>query len=686
MGSFNFYINVDQCLNMSNFDMFFYQLQRERRFHLSNVHFYDDKSNLSLTNAFHEIRSYMDKNPFLIRDYRLIFGMRKIRTQKDSWKESTLYRLLKIYYGLLDARLFIRSKDQADKNVTVILLHDTNLTLDTPSLEEYEILMDMEAFMSYIGIELNETTTDNDFYDKMKEFLDSKDEKANDKITRRFISDFFEKNKEYLTERTTGLEEFYEESAFDFPDEFGKIETYKKRESKRTTIHNTLYPLISFTQSCVGYYCVFQKEIDKNALDQNMLALLSLVDYITSDLKPTEKSKIHTNETLKEESKKNWKASNDDTGTQTRYGTMLFHYKNRLQDALDSMQKRLTEFTEGKAAPEFEEPEKLSADEGLNPKNIEYYEGEFKDMLKAFLKGSLRKDSALIEWQKAYRGLKEKLNKMEEELELYARNLSQKYKFQLEKRKIDALKKEEEGLYSQDDIIRKKEIFKKRQQEILNKLKSPKMNPSLTFQDQLNLENTLEKCNTEVTFFVRCQKMVKLVNFLILVALGGGLITLHHLIMQTYVFGNAEKLSVFLIFTVSAFVLYLFAWAAPYDFFQRKIRESMKELQRDMDVFISGYFQKAENFKDYINALNELDAIGSYVVKLEQLKDESDINSKKYLWHKVQIQEHLRKSSYFDDLIQSVNPYGIQDDCKHETKLDVQQDVIHNKLYWPQCK
>ena len=687
MGSFNFYINVDQCLNMSNFDMFFYQLQRERRFHLSNVHFFDDESKLSLTNAFHEIRSYMDKNPFLIRDYRLIFGMRKMRTRHDDWKESTLYRLLKIYYGLIDARLFIRSKDQADKNVTVILLHDTDLTLDTPSLEEYEILMDMEAFMSYIGIEFDHSTTDNDIYDKMKEFLDSKEEeKAKDIITRRFISDFFEKNTEYLTERTTGLEEFYEEAAFDLPDEFDEDESCKKKESRKTAIHNTLYPLISFTESLVGYYCVFQKEIDKNALDQNMLALLSLVDYITSDLKPLEESKIKTNETLKEESRKNWQASNNDDGTQNRYGTMLFNYKNRLQEALDSMQKRLTEFTEGKTAPEFEEPEKLSADEGLNPKNKEYYEGDFKDMLKVFLKGSLRKESALIEWQKAYRGLKEKLNKMEEELELYARDLSQKYKFQLEKRKIDALKKEADVLYSQDDIIRKKEVFTKRQQEILGKLKSPKMNPSLTFQDQLNLENTLEKCNAEVTFFVRCQKMVKPVNFFIFVAVGGGLVTLHHLIMQTYVLGNAEKLSAFLLFTTAAFILYMFAWSAPYDFFQGKIRESMKELQRDMDIFISGYFQKAENFKDYINALNELDAIGAYIDKLEQLKNESDVNSRKYLWHKVQIQEHLRKSSYFDDLIQSVNPYNMPEDCKHETKLDVQQDVIHNKLYWPQCK
>lgn len=684
MGSFNFYINVDQCLNMSNFDMFFYQLQREQRFHLSNVQFFEDDSNQSLAHAFHDIRSYMDKHPFLIRDYRIIFGMRKMRARNEAWKETILYRLLKIYYGLVDARLFIRSKDHADKNVTVIMLQDTDLTHDMPQLSEYETLTDLDALLEYIGVEWKDDTTERDVYEKMQEFLESKEEeKCNDIITKRFFTEFLNKNGELLEKGSTGLEAYYEEAAFEDMEE-DELAITKKPVSRKTIIHNMLYPLLSFIESCVGHYCVFQKEIDKNALDQNMLALLSLVDYITSDLQPDETtSKIRTNQTLKEESRKNWKRSTNDDSIQERYGTNLFYYKNRLQEALDSMQKRLTEYTEGIPAPHFEKPEKLVAEEGLNPKNREYYEGDFKDMLKAFLKGSLRRDSALAEWQKAYKGLKEKLNAMEEELELYARDLSQKYKFQLEKRKIDSMKKETDILYSQDDIIRKIEIFQKKKQEILIKLKSPKMNPSLTFQDQLNLENTLEMCNAEVTFFVRCQKMVKLLNFFLLVAIGGGLVTLHHFLMQAYVVGNAEKMSAFLLFTVAAFVLYLFTWTAPYDFFQGKIRQSMKQLQEDMDVFINGYFQKAENFKEYINALNELDAINAYIAKLEMSKNESDVNSRKYLWHKVQIQEHLRKSSYFDDLIQSVNPYNMPEEGKRDNELDVQQDVIHNKLYWP---
>lgn len=682
MGSFNFYINVDQCLNMSNFDMFFYQLQRERRFHLSNVQFFEDEGNQSLAHAFHEIRSYMDKHPFLIRDYRLIFGMRKARAEEETWTETTLYRLLKIYYELMDARLFIRSKGTADKNVTVIMLHDANLTYEEALPQEYEILSDVEILLKHVGVEWTGEITEEEIYRTLREFADHMDKKK-DRVTERFITDFFSRHEETLN--THVQESFLDDYDRDEFDDMEDGENFARPLRIKTRIHNMLYPLLSFVEGCIGHYCVFQKEIDKNTLDQNMLALLSLVDYITSDLKQVEEnSKIRTNQTLKEESRKNWENSTNDTSIQNRYGTMLFQYKNHLQEALDSMQKRLTEFTEGIPAPRFDEPEKLTATEGLDPKNKDDYEGSFKDMLKVFLKGSLHKDAALKEWQKAYRGLKEKLNAMEEELELYARDLSQKYKYQLEKRKIDAMRVETDMVYSQDDIIRKIEASKKRKQGILNKLKSPKMNPSLTFQDQLNLENTLEMCNAEVTFFVKCQKMIRLSNFFLLLLIGGGLVTLHHFLMQPYVLGNAQKMGAFLLFTVASFFLYLFAWTAPYDFFQKKIRRSMQQLQRDMDVYIQGYFQKADNFKEYINALNELDAVNAYIARLEKNKQESDVNSRKYLWHKVQIQEHLRKSSYFDDLIQSVNLYTMPDDNRRENSLDVQQDVINNPLYWPQ--
>ena len=45
---FNFLVNVDQCLNMSNFDMFFYKLQSSSLFHLNNVQFNSEDPATSL--------------------------------------------------------------------------------------------------------------------------------------------------------------------------------------------------------------------------------------------------------------------------------------------------------------------------------------------------------------------------------------------------------------------------------------------------------------------------------------------------------------------------------------------------------------------------------------------------------------------------------------------------------------
>ena len=61
---FNFLVNVDQCLNMSNFDMFFYKLQSSSLFHLNNVQFNSEDPATSLLGAARDIRMHLNKFPF----------------------------------------------------------------------------------------------------------------------------------------------------------------------------------------------------------------------------------------------------------------------------------------------------------------------------------------------------------------------------------------------------------------------------------------------------------------------------------------------------------------------------------------------------------------------------------------------------------------------------------------------
>lgn len=689
MGSFNFYINVDQCLNMSNFDMFFYKLQSEQKFHLSNVQFFDDKGKQSLKSAFYEIRSYMDKMPFLVQDYRLIFGMRETFRREISWKKTILYRLLKIYYGLKDANIYIKSRDAADKNVSVIMLYDTDFTVgsDDPDELKYNPVRDLALLMEYIGVEIKNELTDEGIIEGFQTFLGSKEsELCRDAVTRRFAEEYIKwADRREISKRGRGTA-----GTDDMEELLAAIEEEERRaggqSGTKSNVHNILFTLIMFTSECVGHYCVFTKEISRYSLDQNLLALLSIVDYITSDLHlEKEDGSLCTNKTLREQSRKNWARANNDTGIQQRYGMMITEYKSRLQTALREMTRRGGKSGGDMPAPSYSPPERLQGSRGLKPKDQEIYRKEFDEILQQFLKDSINRKLAESSWKKTYQGMKDKLERMDEELQLYARDLSARYKSQLEDRKTKKVYREDKGAdYSQEDVDDKIEVYKQRRTKLLDKLKKPQMNPSLTFQDQLNFEHTLEQCNLEVSFFVKCHKMVKLLNFLLLILIGGGIFCLHYIIMQGYLFSDVEKLSAFLLYIGAAFILFLTSWGAPYCYFKKKIKRALDELKKKMEVFIRGYFEKAENFQDYINTINELDAVTAYIDRLQAIKESSSVTSRRHLWHTVQIQEHLRKSGYFDSLMYSLDYSGDYRGRHESVTLDEKRDVIHNRLYWPQ--
>ena len=110
----------------------------------------------------------------------------------------------------------------------------------------------------------------------------------------------------------------------------------------------------------------------------------------------------------------------------------------------------------------------------------------------------------------------------------------------------------------------------------------------------------------------------------------------------------------------------------------------MDEVKKKIEVFIRGYFEKAENFQDYINTINELDAVTAYIDRLQAIKESASVTSRRQLWHTVQIREHLRKSGYFDSLMYSLDYSGDYRSRHESVELDEKQDVIHNRLYWPQ--
>lgn len=100
---FRFLINVDQCLNMSMYDIFFYKLKNEKKFRLEQL---QDGSEEAFLKAFQNIHGCLKKSPGQFQEFQIIVTMRRpLQTQQSSWEASLLCLLLQLRQGLLDAQI-----------------------------------------------------------------------------------------------------------------------------------------------------------------------------------------------------------------------------------------------------------------------------------------------------------------------------------------------------------------------------------------------------------------------------------------------------------------------------------------------------------------------------------------------------------------------------------------------------
>ncbi len=737
MENFNFYINVDQCLNMSNFDMFFYRLQRNRQFHLSNVQFYDDEGEYSLKNALQNIRSFMDEHPYDVENFKIILGVRQIYYDHRVWKESALYKLLKIYYNLWDNKLFIQSKDTSRRNVSMIMLMEADISHQHTAIKEFSYSDDVLLLLKTLGLDElcklvpeNKMGTEQDMEtwmfqqleyllgfhennvelssDADEESLDSSDavfakresilRKAagmleQDPIAKRFFQQYLKNHVwEVIEEDLFDYEErlAYASPRKDFYDEFGIEEEeqvlvndqkeHQQKASQRALWDFLVSSMVDFAQSLTGHYNVFQKELDRNSRASRQLALLSVVEYITADIQNNNYTGVLDKyENLDEENRRNWEQANNIVKLRQRYGFMLRSYKEELMDELQRLNTQIEAIESHTSLPEYDPPERII---GNSEEEESAYEGTIQDLLDDFKRKGQRGKRALELWKKTNSTVKNKIDCMENELEEYAKTLTEDYKRQLDQRRLK--RKKAIDLCSQMVVEEQIRVIEKEKQAILKELNAPNMSMSIKFQDQLNALQSLEKTDKEVEHYLECQERIQVGSFLFLVGMVISTMFFHSFILQNLLMESGEMILNAIGFIGLVFLLLLFTWQAPIEYYYEKNRGSIERLQEELAVFLTGYEQKREQFERYINLINQLDAVNSYLELLERMKYAASLKSRKLLWHKVKICDHLDKLTYFDQMIDEVAYDSSYRKVRKSYALNENEDVIHNSLYWPQ--
>ena len=140
---FRFFMNVDQCLNPSVFDMFFYQLEKQGDFHSDEVQLLGDGVEASLHSAVLDVRMYLDKFPFRVNDFQIVFAMRlPYRAKLGSWRDTLLYRLVWIWHELKQSHIYIGARERLETMgshaLSIITLYDADFNTEIPALVSYQ--------------------------------------------------------------------------------------------------------------------------------------------------------------------------------------------------------------------------------------------------------------------------------------------------------------------------------------------------------------------------------------------------------------------------------------------------------------------------------------------------------------------------------------------------------------------
>lgn len=672
---FRFMINVDQCLNMSSFDIFFYKLESRHKFHLNQVQLFGDSFGTSLRHAVLDIRTYLDKYPYHVGDCQLIVTMRdQFKKQKSCWKETMLYRLLQINYELQQAHIYISSKERSEKVLNLIMLYDADFSAGLPALDDYmgsrRLGEECTLLLRELGIGEQVDPERPVLEQALQEYLKRETcDAAVAWIFTRFLM------------LSQGTETFLElEDDIPILDD---QEAVQQNSGMRTA-------LIAFLKDQFVDYQIFETLIDRNSRRDNILGLLRVVDFInmSAEKGPAEGHGIVT---LSERCRENWKKVCSDPDLESRYASMLYLYRLGLRNAAEDLERFDFDFPSAKKMPQEAIPadREIHSSDGVFSGNQSREEGyDLKDVLQNFMNTKFPARTLLQKWDEVYRQIKHSLDQMEVELKRYAGDLSRQYTGILEKRKKEALCWQTSSYTAPEDMERRISHLELEREERLKQLKSPHMNPSLKFQDQLNMENALEIGNMNIRFYIHCIRAVTVGNMLALFVLVALLTVGHYSFLQPYVYLDGFSLMSYLGYIGGLLILMLFSWRMPHRFFYGRIRSCVGELQDYMDKYIKGYFEKADYFCTYINLLNQLDYITRYHRLQIHTQEKARSLAQGYLWHKTQIKVHLSKLQFFQGLmelcdVENVNLDKAQRDIPAVNGERV-DDVVDSPLYWPQ--
>ena len=650
---FRFFINVDQCLNIDSFAPFFYPLQSANELYLGSASLEPSGQDPSLAEAAEGIRSHWSRYPFRMRKYHMIFAMRSAWRKEPAWKDTVLYRLLRLRYELIRNGIFLRSREMGDKALSLVILYDSDFDVRSAVLSDYwreRCVADFRLFARLSGL-----TEDGASWPDEERW-----------------------NPEDFAERDLirAYRAAFPAAAADREDGSGDGEA------------RALTRFTDFLRSELSGFQIFEKLVDRNERRQSLLTQLQVVRYATfreegsgfrssGEPQSMESYCAEVWDYLFRESQKDLRA---------RFGRILSRYELRLARLERRLEPELPSRGAGGGEPERMEIVPLfPASEETGGEDAE--RTDLQELLRDFESRRFHAEQALPAWEDVCRRFRERIRRLDQGLKEYAKEHSILFHRSVAQRRESPAPMS----FPADRETAAREIGRLRQEREnwLDRMKGFHVNPSLTFQDELNMEASLDEADQKISFYLRCIRAMHRGRFLLLVLLFAALSLGLYLYSQSYVLRSWAMLPAALVYLGAAFLLMLCTWNRPRAYFQKQIRGCIRALEEEMERFFLGYRQRQEQFRDYLTACDALDQVDLRLKALEKAEEQRTAEDNMLKWHKVRLSRLRRDLSLFRDLIdcyrEENGPDGEEAGSGEWPEQPVQPGsyLVDNPLYWP---
>ena len=670
--SFRYLINVDQCLNISNYDMFFYKLKDQRRFR------FFETAGTSLAQAIDDAGQYLRRYTYETQQTQLIFAVRKRPGKDRTWDDTLLCQILKIRDEVLNGRIDMSGRDGNDRAVVLMTVYDVGFDDSWSYDDDYfrgsgrRFAEDCRAMLHAVSLTDPEKRSSEELQSRIEELQNSG--KEEDRIISELLREFTDIwNKDQEVAQGEGfLQQFEEETEKDV----------------------FLIKLVQFISEKLANYVVLEQSIRNNDLRDSNRTFLRIVEYVNSSTDGQREEGSFRNDTLADRCRSNWAKIKEDEGLESRYAKVLSLYEQRLLSLSRELEDKKGASKGGNELPLKAVPD----DDSIRTRDEHFSTGQrnTRDMslikdLDAYRDACLHDLDSITDWtgkDGAYSRLTSDLSSMEKDLNTYAESLSKVYTQSIEARIRDT-SEWERTVYEVPDNVQ--ETIIGTQAEIdsrMKQLKEPGTSASLKFQDQLNMTGALDQSSQSITLLTQRYHDFRSRTFLTVLLVTAGAFIAHYYILQNYVLDTAGDVMLSLGYIALVLILGVTAWASARKTYRQKIKKEIEKLESGIEEYLKGYFEKANKFSRHVNLLNQLDYLHRYAALLEKVRRESANMRQLLEWHRVQIKKHLDKVQAFHGLMQSVTTeYDTGDSSELiEPLLKAGEDVVGCRVYWPQTE